>query len=157
MIPDSARRRIKDLAASTDPLDREVGRRLAGRLPTPAHSMPQVDVASRIPSRWAHVDLADLLIHLGNPIQVVGDRLKAGHEPMHGSRSGSCLVAWPAEGRWWCSSCGRAGDAVSLVMQAHGVTYGQAADFLAGRYGPPRGIPASRAALRRRVLTGVVG
>src|SRR4051812_1963488 len=122
MMPDAVRQRIEALAASSNPLDREVARRLAGRLPTtrPATGTASVGTA-RPPSPWAHVDFTDLLVHFGNGVQTVGEHLKAGHEPIHGSRSGLCLVAWPITGRWWCSSCGRSGDAAAFVMEALGV------------------------------------
>ena len=169
MIPDSARRRIDALAASADPLDREVARRLAGQLPRVQAAGPATDVRPR--SRWQHVDLADLFAQFGNPVHAAGERLKAGHEPVHGSRSGTCVVAWPATGRWWCSSCGRSGDAAGFVMAALGLKYPAAAEWLTARYGPPvRGASdlarrrASRpkqqrynAAVRRVVLGGGSG
>jgi hypothetical protein len=151
------RRRIETLLASSDPLEQEVGRRLAGRLPIREPLAPATSVApTRAASRWRHVDLADLLASLGNPVKIVGSRIKAGHEPVHSSKSRSCLVAWPAEGTWWCSSCDQSGDAATLVMQARGMSYREAAAFLAERYGPPAGGAVSRAAVRRRVLRGAV-
>ncbi len=157
MMPDAVRHRIDALLASRDRLDREVGRRLAGRLPTLGPIPPSASAASgRRPSRWQHVPLGEVLESAGNRVQVVGQRLKSSHEPVHGSSSGTCLVAWPETGRWWCSSCGRAGDAATLVMQARGVTYPEAAAFLMQRYGPPKEVPVSRAALRRGVVTGLV-
>lgn len=138
MMPDAARRRIEALAASSDPLDKEVARRLAGRLPAnrQASSTPS-DETSRPASKWAHVDLVDLLAYLGNPVKAIGERLKSAHEPVHGSRSRACLVAWPTTGRWWCASCGRSGDAVTLAMQALGVRYPAAVEWLTARYGAP--------------------
>jgi hypothetical protein len=137
MLPDSARRRIEALAASADPLDREVARRLAGQLPRAKARTPESAGDARPRSRWAHVDLTDLFAHFGNPVRLAGERLKSGHEPVHGSRSGTCVVAWPETGRWWCSSCGRSGDAAGLVMLALGVKYPAAAEWLTARYGPP--------------------
>jgi hypothetical protein len=134
MLPESTRRRIETLAASTNPVDRAVARRLAGQLPrtTTSASSGGTDVRAR--TRWAHVDLADLFAHYGNTVSSAGERLKTGHEPVHGSRSGTCVVAWPETGRWWCSSCGRSGDAAGLVMAALGVKYPAAASWLAERY-----------------------
>src|SRR5688572_14888975 len=120
MTSDSARQRIERLAASVDPLDREVARRLAGQLPRTSAAPVGSDDTARPRSRWTHADLVDLFRHFGNPVQAAGERLKAGHEPLHGSRSGTCVVAWPATGRWWCSSCGRSGDAAGFVMAALG-------------------------------------
>ena len=157
MIPDSARRRIEALAASPDPIDRAVARRLVGQVP---RTIVRPDASfddTRPRSRWAHVDLADLFTHFGNPVQAAGERVKSGHEPVHGSRSGTCLVAWPAAGRWWCSSCGRSGDAAGFVMQALGVPYSAAADWLIERYGPPSTTGLPRRILRRRVFAAVLG
>jgi len=137
MIPDSARRRIDALAASPDPLDREVARRLARQLARTGLQPHGSADDARPRSRWAHVSLADLFAHFGNPVQAAGERLKSGHEPVHGSRSGTCVVAWPGTGRWWCSSCGRSGDAAGYVMQALGSGYPTAAEWLIERYGPP--------------------
>ena len=137
MLPDAARRRIEALAASSDPIDREVARRLAGQLPRASLHPQGVSDDARSRSRWAHVDLADLFAHVGNAVQAVGERLKSGHEPVHGSRSGTCVVAWPATGRWWCSSCGTSGDAASVVMAALGLKYPASAAWLTARYGPP--------------------
>jgi hypothetical protein len=81
--------------------------------------------------------MVDLLQHFGNEVQSTGERLKSSHEPIHSSRSGTCVVAWPATGRWWCSSCSRSGDAAGYVMAALGVKYPAAAAWLAERYGPP--------------------
>ena len=136
MIPDSARRRIEALAASSDPIDRDVARRLAGQLPRTAAQSHESTGETWSRSRWAHVDLVNLFAHFGNPVQLAGERLKTGHEPVHGSRSGTCVVAWPSTGRWWCSSCGRSGDAVGFVMAALGLKYSAAADWLTERYGP---------------------
>ena len=36
-------------------------------------------------------NMADLLEHFGNPVRVAGERVKSGHEPVHSSRSGTCL------------------------------------------------------------------
>ena len=154
MIPDSARHRIEALAASSDPLDHEVARRLAGQLPrTDTRALGAIpDGQTR--SRWQGVDMADVFAHFGNPVRAVGDRLKSGHEPVHGSRSGTCVVAWRETGRWWCSSCGRSGDAAGFVMQALGLKYPAAAEWLTERYGPPADtdteLSRRRAARRRR-------
>jgi hypothetical protein len=44
----------------------------------------------------------------------------------HGSRTGECLVVWPAEGRWWCSSCRRGGDLVQWTALVDGTDCGTA-------------------------------
>src|SRR5688572_28590594 len=49
----------------------------------------------RRPSRWAHVPLDALLAQAGNAVtRRANGTLVSGHEPMHPSRSGRCLVIW---------------------------------------------------------------
>ncbi|MGD9892054.1 MAG: CHC2 zinc finger domain-containing protein [Dehalococcoidia bacterium] len=89
-------------------------------------------------SRWQHVPLADLFEAAGNTITArANGTLVCGHEPMHGSRSGTCLVIWPEPGRWWCSSCRTSGDALGFLMAVHGWTAREAASELIQRYGEP--------------------
>jgi hypothetical protein len=152
---DIIRRRVQMLLASQDPLDRRTGRVLAESTRTLyVPPFPRGGGTVR-PSGWRHVDLRALLQAFGNSVTVVGDRLKSGHAPVHGSRSGTCLVAWPSTGRWWCSSCRQAGDAAGLVMGAHACTYAEAAAWLEARYGPPAGLPPHviRRRLGRRCFT----
>jgi DNA primase len=88
------------------------------------------------PSTWAHVDLAELLAAAGNQVaQRRNGSLVSGHEPVHASRSGSCLVVWPESGRWWCSSCRQGGDAISLLMGLEGKTFPQARIAIVRRFG----------------------
>ena len=46
--------------------------------------------------------------------------------PWHASRTGACLVVWPAEGRWWCSSCKRVGDLAMWTSLIEGTDYATA-------------------------------
>jgi CHC2 zinc finger len=57
--------------------------------------------------------------------------------PWHGSKSGSCLVVWPAENAWWCSSCKRHGDLVAWVALTEGIPF-YAARRKLGISEPPR-------------------
>jgi DNA primase len=50
--------------------------------------------------------------------------------PWHSSKSGTCLVVWDDEARWWCSSCKRGGDAVAWVQLLEGLNYRQALERL---------------------------
>jgi hypothetical protein len=108
------------------------------------------------PSRWRHVPLAALVAQAGNALhQRSNGTFVSGHEPRHGSRSGTCLVIWPDEGRWWCSSCRTSGDAAGWLMQLHGCTAGEAAAILRERYGDPAQPTAaavSRRSRRRPIL-----
>jgi hypothetical protein len=122
--------RYRDLAQNPDPLARRVAARQAERL------RPRRAVASSRPARFQNVPIAALLTEAGN---VVTERqngtLVAGHEPVHGSKSGNCLVVWVAEARWWCSSCHASGDAAALVASLRGWNYGQSARWLRWQYG----------------------
>jgi hypothetical protein len=90
------------------------------------------------PSRWPQVPLELLLEEAGNKVvERYNGTLVSAHEPVHGSKSGTCLVAWPGSGRWWCSSCRQGGDALSLIMSLEGLSYGAARSYLIERFGPP--------------------
>ena len=115
---------------------RAVARAQLERLDRPRR--PTVTDGARQPSRWVHVPLAELFAEAGNTITArANGTLESGHEPVHSSRSGRCLVIWPASGRWYCRSCRATGDAVTLVMAMYGWRYPQAAAWLEDRYGPP--------------------
>jgi hypothetical protein len=95
---------------------------------------------ARPASRWAHVPLAALFERSGNVLHPRSNgTVVTGHEPVHRSRSGRCVVLWPTDGRWWCSSCRRGGDAVRAVMSLEGVPYRAALAQLIQRYGAPAG------------------
>ncbi len=129
--------RYAHLAASPDPEGRRVAAVQLARLQR-RHGSIAVggDVA---PSPWQHVPIADLLTEAGNvTVERANGTIVCGHEPIHGSRSGTCLVAWPAEGRWWCSSCRQGGDAVALVMSLHGRGFHRARVYLGERFGFPK-------------------
>jgi hypothetical protein len=96
------------------------------------------------------VPLGDLFEQGGNVLHEKHDAIATGHEPIHSSKSGACVVIWPAAGRWWCSSCRTSGDAVTYVMQMFGSAYGEAAAWLEQRYGPPPDDGPTRRSRRRR-------
>lgn len=88
-------------------------------------------------NRWPQVDLIALIRESGctlrekRPGKLVGD-----HAPKHGSRSGECLVIWPDEGRWHCTSCKAGGDAAGWLADLEGIPYAEAARRLEARFGP---------------------
>ena len=91
------------------------------------------------PSPWRHVPFIQLLEEAGNQVTLRSNgKAVSGHEPVHASKSGTCLVAWTDTGRWWCSSCQQRGDAISLLMSLTGVSFLRARTQLALRFGPPR-------------------
>lgn len=120
---------------TADPIERAVAQRQLAQLER-ATNRP---AASKLPpSRWAHVPLGELFEQVGNRLHRRADgRFECGHEPVHSSKSGRCVLIDPTAGRWYCRSCRRGGDAATLVMQLRGWTYRQAAAWLAARYGPP--------------------
>lgn len=116
-----------------DPLRAAVGRALLQRV---QGSRPRTQHASEMPpSRFRFVPLADLFQKAGNPVTGHGRKLVCGHQPFHGSSSGTCVAITPETGRWYCFSCRQFGDAASLVMALRGWDYRTAARWLRAEYG----------------------
>src|SRR3712207_1181172 len=80
------------LAHDADPLIRAVAQRqLAALRPAQRSS-----VGCR--TAWLHVPLASLFEQAGNVLHARSNgTIVCGHEPVHGSRSGRCLVIWRTE------------------------------------------------------------
>jgi hypothetical protein len=95
-------------------------------------------VSGQAPRRWAFA-LEDLIARAGNPrIREHADgSYDCGHQPAHASASERCLWVVPSEGRWWCRSCLRHGDAIAWLMAERGCAFGVAYAELHTRYGPP--------------------
>jgi hypothetical protein len=133
---------------STDAAERVVSAELLRRLDRATATQVEraVERDGRRPALWGDVGAADLLAQLGaSRVEDRGTRVQSSHDWAHGSRSGACLVFWPSEARWWCSSCRRSGDLVTLVRDALGIGYDAAVAWLAARYGPPAaGLPRRR-------------
>lgn len=91
--------RYETLGHSDDPLAAEVAKQQSRKL------QPAADTLSAA----GQVFLASIQQCTG-PLRDRGDRW-VGACPLHRSKSGDCLVVWPDEQRWWCSSCKRGGDA----------------------------------------------
>ena len=88
--------------------------------------------------RW-RADLEALFVEAGNTItRGAGGRVEAGHEPKHGSTSGSCVLLDLDDGRWYCRSCKSGGDAVTLVRDFRSCSYEEAVAYLVDRFGPPK-------------------
>jgi hypothetical protein len=101
----------------------------------PADSQPR----SEMRGRWSHVPLAELFREQGNVLQRErGGEFKTGHEPAHGSKSGTCVSIDAARGVWWCSSCRRGGSAVTYVMDTEGANHREAVEILRKRFGDPK-------------------
>ncbi len=88
-------------------------------------------------NKWPHVDLVALIRESGCTVrQKAPDKWVSDHSPKHASRSNECLVIWPQKGWWYCSSCGKSGDAAGWIMHLEGCDYHEAARRLAERFGP---------------------
>ena len=132
---------------AADPTRREVARRLLDRLSS-ADLRPRA-LSGTAGARWSHVPISDLFAEQGNRVRPCsGGLLEAGHEPIHASKGGRCVLIDPKAGRWWCRSCRRSGDAATYLADVLGCNYAEAAARLAERYGPPAG----RRVWRRRAL-----
>ncbi|MCC6381723.1 MAG: hypothetical protein IT304_04400 [Dehalococcoidia bacterium] len=120
--------RYHRLARSDDPDQRALAERQLIRLEPRSRS-------PRASSSWRHVPLADLFAEL-NEIHTRGDdRLETGHEPVHTSRSGRCVVVDPALGLWYCRSCRRGGDAASFLAASRDWSRRRAELWLVLQYG----------------------
>ena len=131
---------------AADPIRREVARRLLARLGS-ADLRPRA-LSGTAAVRWSQVPIGDLFAEQENRVRPrSGGLLEAGHEPIHASKGGRCVLIDKA-GRWWCRSCRRSGDAATYLADVLGCSYVEAAARLAERYGPPTG----RRVWRRRAL-----
>src|SRR4051812_17990531 len=106
------------LMTGDDPCRHEVARRQLARLtraPKPSALRP-----GTTRSRWAHVPLTEIFTEAGNMIHTRAERAETGHEPLHHSRSGRCVLLDLNTSRWWCRGCHQHGDAASFVMAWRG-------------------------------------
>src|SRR5919106_5126724 len=88
---------------------------------------------------WSHVPLVDIFAEAGIELKARSNgTYVGGHPHRHSSKSGTCLVVWAEEGRWYCSSCGAKGDAADLLVDVGKAADGQEAErILTERFGPP--------------------
>jgi len=122
------------LLTSADPAERAVAAHQLTRLSPRAQPRGP---STRL--QWPPEALAAVFASAGNtPVYRADGSFRCGHEPVHGSRSGACLVGWPATGRWWCSSCRQGGDLVRAVQSLEGCRYAVAVARLYERYGRPQ-------------------
>ncbi|MBX6753654.1 MAG: bifunctional 3'-5' exonuclease/DNA polymerase [Thermorudis peleae] len=88
-------------------------------------------------NRWPHVPILELFREFGATLREKANGKYVGDHPWrHSSKSGTCLVVWPDEGRWFCSSCRTGGDAAALVADYRGCSYADACRWLEARFGP---------------------
>lgn len=119
-------------------LDAEVERRQRSILDRATHVV-DVPGGDELPaSPWAYIPLHRLMMAEGNVLRArPNGRIETGHEPLHSSVSGRCLLLNKATGRWHCRSCNRVGDAATWVLDQRGYSYRHAAAWLLARFGPP--------------------
>jgi len=129
-----ARRRYVELANSPDSQERRLAREQLGRLERGANPAEEAALQEE-----PGIDLAALIGRTVG-LRPKGDGKSVGPCPWHSSRSRECLVVWADEGRWWCSSCKRGGDAVAWVALLEGISFAKARR----RLGLARGVQAPR-------------
>lgn len=129
------------LLTSADPAERAMAEQQITRLARAAALSSKCGTAANETA----VDLLALVEAVVGPLQRRRSGTAVGRCPWHGSRSGTCLVVWPAAGRWWCSNCRRSGDAAGWAALIEGISYAAARRRLRL---PPRA-PAPRATRRR--------
>src|SRR5690348_16599357 len=111
---DQLRAHYRNLLESGDDAQRELATEQLARLDDCANRPAPSDLPPSDAS--AGVDLVTLIEQTIGPLQRRPSGAMVGRCLWHSSRSGTCLVVWPDEGRWWCSSCRRGGDAARWVM-----------------------------------------
>src|SRR5690242_18692736 len=132
---ETIRRRYEAMTHSEDSAIRAMATAQLTRLRTSRQSVTSSPLNGSV-SAWMHVPIGKLFEAAGNVlVERRSGQIVTGHEPMHGSKSRQCVVIWPSESRWWCSSCGRGGDAVAAVRSLEGVSYPAAVARLGDRYG----------------------
>lgn len=112
---------------SNDPTGRALAREQARRIQRAAHQ-PAPSSGNGDPTSQhtpAQAGSGDTLVSLieaatGTEMNPRSNGTMTGACPWHSSRSGTCLVVWPDEQRWWCSSCRRGGDIVQFVALRDG-------------------------------------
>jgi hypothetical protein len=123
------------LEDAREPVQVEVARRQLERLRAAPRRPRRWD---SVPSIWRHAPLEHLFTTAGNILHSRADgTVECGHEPMHASRGGRCVVLTPGLGRWYCRSWRTGGDAATFVIQVNGWDYPTAAAWLSEHYGPP--------------------
>ncbi len=139
-------RRYAAMRTSPDPAVRRLAEAQLARLQRPQH------VVTDRPAPWGAAVVVALFERLGNTVHARrGGFSDTGHEPVHGSKSGRCVLIFP-EGRWWCRSCRKAGSVIDLALLLRGCPYRQAVAWLTTQYGPPATSNPTRQP-RRGVIT----
>jgi hypothetical protein len=136
------------LLTSADAAERAMAAQQLARLAraaTPPPACGSMANQTSVEANKTSVDLLTLVDAVVGPLHRRRHGTAVGRCPWHGSRSGTCLVVWPAAGRWW-RSCRRRGDAVGWVALVEGISRAAARR----RLGLPP-CPTEARALRRRM------
>jgi|GEM_PF-313679 len=92
-------------------------------------------------NRWSHISILEIIRDTGVTLKRKGETYVGPHPFRHDSSSGTCLVVWPTEGNWHCTSCKEKGNLVDWLVSAGEIsgteteTRAQAIDYLISRYG----------------------
>ena len=125
------------LTKTTNPEERRVAEMRLGQIEAELAQRNGREIKPRRNNRWPHVPLVDLFREFGATLHEKSNNKFVGNHPWrHSSRSGTCLVVWPHDGWWHCSSCKAGGDAAALVADYFGISYREACHWLEERFGP---------------------
>jgi DNA polymerase-1 len=83
--------------------------------------------------------LAQLFASAGNTLKGTAHGFECGHEPVHQSKSGTCVKIDEAENRWFCQSCQAGGGPLQAVMSLHGLSSEDARAYLRDTLGAESG------------------
>jgi hypothetical protein len=74
--------------------------------------------------------VARLFAEAGNFLKATATGFTCGHDPVHQSKSGTCVKINSEKGLWFCTSCNIGGDAVKAMMSLRGVSREEAETLL---------------------------
>src|SRR4051794_13227390 len=74
--------------------------------------------------------IAKIFALAGNTPQSNSKGCSCGHEPVHTSKSGTCVKIDGEKGSWYCASCNTGGDAVKALMSLRGIAHDEATTVL---------------------------
>lgn len=83
--------------------------------------------------------LARIFADAGNTLKGTASGFVCGHEPVHASKSGTCVVIDATKSNWFCRSCEKGGDIIAAMMSPRGMSREEAKAYLASTFGetPP--------------------
>jgi hypothetical protein len=93
---------------------------------------------------------AKIFARNGNVLQLAPDGFKTGHQPIHSSKSGTCVAIDATKDVWYCSnpSCRMGGGSITAIMNLEGKSYAEAEAEVLALGGTPPKRPPRLASLR---------